>query len=174
MFAQNGGCGYVHRDKGQRLRVNITIISGRRIAVRSDGADVDAAIIVRLFGNANDNARPRQKTQPAVTAGFEPMWNQPMEFETTDHALAVLHFQVEVTKAAAADGVEDAKGAELGRSARREKKVEITADGAIPLRSTRLGYRTLQLWEVSDQMSDGTATPVRAGLLLVHLEMVPM
>ncbi|XP_021921017.1 1-phosphatidylinositol 4,5-bisphosphate phosphodiesterase eta-2-like isoform X2 [Zootermopsis nevadensis] len=141
-FKQNGGCGYVlkpkflcgngdydpdavikHRPSAQ---LKLTIISGQHIPKANqdlEGEVVDPYVTVKIIGHPADEQK--LKTDIIRNNGFNPRWNEEMNFSLKVPELAMVHFIVK-------DSSTTGKDATLGMY-------------ALPFSSMQQGYRHIYL-----------------------------
>uniref|UniRef100_A0A8C4QEF7 Phosphoinositide phospholipase C n=1 Tax=Eptatretus burgeri TaxID=7764 RepID=A0A8C4QEF7_EPTBU len=114
-FRQNGGCGYVlkpaymhskesnfnpedpHSSEGfDPTKLTIKIISGQQLPKckgSKKGSIVDPQVTVEVFGVPEDNQE--KQTSFIENNGFNPFWNEILEFNVTVPSLAMVRFLVE-------------------------------------------------------------------------------
>ncbi|XP_032841190.2 1-phosphatidylinositol 4,5-bisphosphate phosphodiesterase delta-4 isoform X2 [Tyto alba] len=115
LFSQNGGCGYVLKppfmrdeetlfnpsDPGSRegpgpITLTIQVISGQqlpKVANSKDGAVIDPLVRVEIHGVPADQAR--QETKYIENNGFNPRWDETLQFQLHVPELALVRFVVE-------------------------------------------------------------------------------
>jgi len=137
-FRQNGGCGYILKPKflcgdtdydpdavmdyRTSTQLKLTIISGQHIPKANqdiEGEVVDPYVVVKIVGHPAD--AQKFKTEIIYNNGFNPKWNQEMNFSLKVPELAMVHFAVK-------DSSTTSKNALLGMY-------------ALPFSSMRQGYR---------------------------------
>lgn len=141
-FRQNGGCGYVLKPKflcgdvdydpdavmdySTSTHLKLTIISGQHIPKANqdmEGEVVDPYVVVKIVGHPAD--AQKHKTDIIRDNGFNPKWNQEMNFSLKVPELAMVHFTVK-------DCSTTGKDAMLGMF-------------ALPFTSMEQGYRHIYL-----------------------------
>ncbi|NXT40043.1 PLCD4 phosphodiesterase, partial [Pelecanoides urinatrix] len=115
LFSQNGRCGYVLKppfmrdeetlfnpsDPGSRegpgpITLTIQVISGQqlpKVANSKDGAIIDPLVRVEIHGVPADQAY--QETKYIENNGFNPRWNETLQFQLHVPELALVRFVVE-------------------------------------------------------------------------------
>ncbi|XP_077436235.1 1-phosphatidylinositol 4,5-bisphosphate phosphodiesterase delta-4 [Vanacampus margaritifer] len=114
LFGQNGHCGYVLkpsflRDKHttfnpekpqeqpayKPMRLSIQVISGQQLPKvnQKEGSIVDPLVRVEVYGVPQDQAR--EETSYINNNGFNPVWNQTLNFVIHTPDLALIRFEVE-------------------------------------------------------------------------------
>ncbi|NWY51118.1 PLCD4 phosphodiesterase, partial [Chionis minor] len=115
LFSQNGRCGYVIKppfmrdketlfnpsDPGSRegpgpVTLTIQVISGQqlpKVANSKDGAVIDPLVRVEIHGVPADQAR--QETKYIENNGFNPRWDETLQFQLHVPELALVRFVVE-------------------------------------------------------------------------------
>ncbi|NXA22799.1 PLCD4 phosphodiesterase, partial [Ibidorhyncha struthersii] len=115
LFSQNGRCGYVLKppfmrdeetlfnpsDPGSRegpgpITLTIQVISGQqlpKVANSKDGAVIDPLVRVEIHGVPADQAR--QETKYIENNGFNPRWDETLQFQLHVPELALVRFVVE-------------------------------------------------------------------------------
>ncbi|NXJ48257.1 PLCD4 phosphodiesterase, partial [Spizaetus tyrannus] len=115
LFSQNGRCGYVLKppfmrdeetlfnpsDPGSRegpgpITLTIQVISGQqlpKVANTKDGAVIDPLVRVEIHGVPADQAR--QETKYIENNGFNPRWDETLQFQLHVPELALIRFVVE-------------------------------------------------------------------------------
>ncbi|NXJ43494.1 PLCD4 phosphodiesterase, partial [Ciconia maguari] len=115
LFSQNGRCGYVLKppfmrdeetlfnpsDPGSRegpgpITLTIQVISGQqlpKVANSKDGAIIDPLVRVEIHGVPADQAR--QETKYIENNGFNPRWDETLQFQLHVPELALVRFVVE-------------------------------------------------------------------------------
>ncbi len=139
-FRLNGSCGYVLKPEYMRgvgrnppkilRKLKVAVILGSQLpkpANRSSGEIIDPDVVVSIRGITEDTAS--QQTRVIDNNGFSPYWNQTFEFTISNFEMAMLTLRVYD------------QGVLLN--------TEI-AEGAFPLPSLRLGYRSVPLYLTSN------------------------
>ncbi|KAM6986783.1 1-phosphatidylinositol 4,5-bisphosphate phosphodiesterase delta-4-like [Aplochiton taeniatus] len=114
LFGQNGRCGYVLKPEFMRagdtaldpnhpndhesyraLRLSIQVISGQQLPKLSqkEGSIVDPLVRVEIYGVPQDQAK--EETSYIVNNGFNPLWNETLNFIVHVPELALVRFVVE-------------------------------------------------------------------------------
>lgn len=114
LFRQNGGCGYILKPGFMRdgtsgfnpekpedlqghkpLRLSIQVISGQQLPKvnQKEGSIVDPLVRVEVFGVPQDQAR--EETAHIHNNGFNPVWNETLNFVLHTPELALIRFVVE-------------------------------------------------------------------------------
>ncbi|CAB1328387.1 unnamed protein product [Coregonus sp. 'balchen'] len=113
LFSQNGCCGYVlkpdfmrnydffdperpqDRDGYTSLRLSIQVISGQQLPKvnQKEGSIVDPLVRVEIYGVFQDQAK--QETSYIDNNGFNPLWNETLNFIVHVPELALVRFVVE-------------------------------------------------------------------------------
>uniref|UniRef100_A0A8C3XZ74 Phosphoinositide phospholipase C n=1 Tax=Catharus ustulatus TaxID=91951 RepID=A0A8C3XZ74_CATUS len=112
LFSQNGCCGYVlkppfMRDKetlfnpndpstSQKMDLALQVISGQqlpKVANSKEGAIIDPLVRVEVYGVPADQAH--QETKYIENNGFNPRWDETLQFQLHVPELALIRFVVE-------------------------------------------------------------------------------
>ncbi|XP_020488832.2 1-phosphatidylinositol 4,5-bisphosphate phosphodiesterase delta-4 [Labrus bergylta] len=113
LFRQNGCCGFVlkplfMRDantlfspekpeerQGKPLRLSIQVISAQQLPKvnQKEGSIVDPLVRVEIYGVPQDQAR--EETSHINNNGFNPVWNETLNFVIRSPELALVRFEVE-------------------------------------------------------------------------------
>uniref|UniRef100_A0A8C6JSS8 Uncharacterized protein n=1 Tax=Melopsittacus undulatus TaxID=13146 RepID=A0A8C6JSS8_MELUD len=115
LFSQNGRCGYVlkppfmrdketlfnpsdpsSRESSGPITLTIQVISGQqlpKVANRKDGEVIDPLVRVEIHGVPADQAR--QETKYIENNGFNPRWDETLQFQLHVPELALVRFVVE-------------------------------------------------------------------------------
>ncbi|KAM3607652.1 uncharacterized protein V6R79_011356 [Siganus canaliculatus] len=114
LFRQNGGCGYVLKPDFMRdsntqfslekpeeragyrpLRLSIQVISGQQLPKvnQKEGSIVDPLVRVEIYGAPQDQAK--EETNHINNNGFNPLWNETLNFVVHTPELALVRFVVE-------------------------------------------------------------------------------
>nr|XP_057937653.1 1-phosphatidylinositol 4,5-bisphosphate phosphodiesterase delta-4-like [Doryrhamphus excisus] len=114
LFRQNGRCGYVLKPRFMRdintkfnpekpeeqpgykpLRLSIQVISGQQLPKvnQKEGSIVDPLVRVEIYGVPQDQAK--DETSHINNNGFNPVWNQSLNFVIHTPDLALVRFVVE-------------------------------------------------------------------------------
>ncbi|KAG7263448.1 hypothetical protein CRUP_005315, partial [Coryphaenoides rupestris] len=120
LFHQNAGCGYV--------------ISGQQLpkVKQKDGSIVDPLVRVEVYGVPRDTAK--EETSHIQNNGFNPVWNETLNFVVHTPELAMVRFMVE----------------DHDKASRNDFVGQFT----LPFTSIRTGYRHIHLLS-----KDGTSIP---------------
>ncbi|XP_068428822.1 1-phosphatidylinositol 4,5-bisphosphate phosphodiesterase delta-4 [Clinocottus analis] len=153
LFGQNGCCGYVlkpdfMRDantqfspekpkerRGYRpLRLSIQVISGQQLPKvnQKEGSIVDPLVRVEIYGVPQDQAK--EETSHINNNGFNPVWNETLNFVVHAPELALVRFEVE----------------DYDKASRNDFIGQFT----LPFTCIQAGYRHIHLLS-----KDGTAIP---------------
>uniref|UniRef100_A0A8C3AEG7 Phosphoinositide phospholipase C n=1 Tax=Cyclopterus lumpus TaxID=8103 RepID=A0A8C3AEG7_CYCLU len=153
LFGQNGGCGYVlkpdfMRDGSTRfgpekpgerrgyrpLRLSIQVISGQQLPKvnQKEGSIVDPLVRVEIYGVPQDQAK--EETSHINNNGFNPVWNETLNFVVHAPELALVRFEVE----------------DYDKASRNDFIGQLT----LPFACIQAGYRHIHLLS-----KDGTAIP---------------
>ncbi|XP_047456940.1 1-phosphatidylinositol 4,5-bisphosphate phosphodiesterase delta-4 [Mugil cephalus] len=153
LFRQNGGCGYVlkpdfMRDGGAQfspekpeelhgykpLRLSIQVISGQQLPKvnQKEGSIVDPLVRVEIYGVSQDQAK--EETSHINNNGFNPVWDETLNFVINAPELALVRFVVE----------------DYDKASRNDFIGQFT----LPFRCIQPGYRHIHLLS-----KDGTAIP---------------
>ncbi|XP_037136759.1 1-phosphatidylinositol 4,5-bisphosphate phosphodiesterase delta-4 [Syngnathus acus] len=153
LFRQNAHCGYVLkpsflRDNRTRfnpekpqeqpgykpMRLSIQVISGQQLPKvnQKEGSIVDPLVRVEVYGVAQDQAK--EETSHINNNGFNPVWNQTLNFVIHTPDLALIRFVVEDYD--------------------KTSKNDFIGQYTLPFRSMQAGYRHIHLLS-----KDGTAVP---------------
>uniref|UniRef100_A0A7N5ZSK0 Phosphoinositide phospholipase C n=1 Tax=Anabas testudineus TaxID=64144 RepID=A0A7N5ZSK0_ANATE len=114
LFRQNGGCGYVLKPDFMRdgntqfspekpeerpdykpLRLSIQVISGQQLPKvnQKEGSIVDPLVRVEIYGVPQDQAK--EETSHINNNGFNPVWNETLNFILHTPELTLVRFVVE-------------------------------------------------------------------------------
>ncbi|XP_037646762.1 1-phosphatidylinositol 4,5-bisphosphate phosphodiesterase delta-4-like isoform X2 [Sebastes umbrosus] len=114
LFGQNGGCGYVLKPAFMRdgntqfspekpeerpgykpLRLSIQVISGQQLPKvnQKEGSIVDPLVRVEIYGVPQDQAK--EETSHINNNGFNPVWNETLNFVIHVPELVLVRFEVE-------------------------------------------------------------------------------
>ncbi|RVE58468.1 hypothetical protein OJAV_G00209410 [Oryzias javanicus] len=114
LFKQNGGCGYVlkpifmrngstqfspekpeERPSYKPQRLSIQVISGQQLPKvnQKEGSIVDPLVRVEIYGVPQDQAK--EETSHINNNGFNPVWNETLNFVIHTPELALVRFVVE-------------------------------------------------------------------------------
>ncbi|KAM6955608.1 1-phosphatidylinositol 4,5-bisphosphate phosphodiesterase delta-4-like [Lycodopsis pacificus] len=114
LFRQNGCCGYVLKPDFMRdgstqfgpekpkerqgykpLRLSIQVISGQQLPKvnQKEGSIVDPLVRVEIYGVPQDQAK--EETSHINNNGFNPVWNETLNFVVHAPELALVRFEVE-------------------------------------------------------------------------------
>ncbi|XP_039252876.2 1-phosphatidylinositol 4,5-bisphosphate phosphodiesterase delta-1-like isoform X1 [Styela clava] len=152
-FRQNGRCGYILKPEYMRSltdditrethgetakHLKITVIRGFRIPVDLQDGDVSLQIDVSVTGDTEDVAKER--TRIVKTNGYNPVWNDDVEFLVRIPSLAMVWFVI------------------------RDEDSDKIAQFVLPLSSVGQGYRTVHLLD-----KDGTPMRSTSLLLYVSV-----
>jgi phosphatidylinositol phospholipase C delta len=159
-FRQNGGSGYILKPKflcgdedydpdavmdcRTSTQLKLTVISGQHIPKANqdiEGEVVDPYVVVKIVGHPAD--AQTVKTEIISNNGFNPKWNQEMNFSLKVPELAMVHFAVK-------DSSTTGKNAVLGMY-------------ALPFTSMRQGYRHIYLMDYMRNL-------VSPATLFVHVD----
>lgn len=153
LFGQNGSCGYVLKPDFMRdgntqfspeksaerqgykpLRLSIQVISGQQLPKvnQKEGSIVDPLVRVEIFGVPQDQAK--EETSHINNNGFNPVWNETLNFVIHTPELALVRFEVE----------------DYDKASRNDFMGQFT----LPFTSIQPGYRHIHLLS-----KDGTAIP---------------
>lgn len=153
LFAQNGCCGYVLKpdfmrdvntkfspDKPEErrdytpLRLSIQVISGQQLPKvnQKEGSIVDPLVRVEIYGVQQDQAK--DETSHINNNGFNPVWNETLNFIIHTPELALVRFVVE----------------DYDKASRNDFIGQFT----LPFTCIQTGYRHIHLLS-----KDGTAIP---------------
>ncbi|KAM9850436.1 1-phosphatidylinositol 4,5-bisphosphate phosphodiesterase delta-4-like [Aulostomus maculatus] len=153
LFGQNGCCGYVlkpdflrdadtqfspEKPEEQRgykpLRLSIQVISGQQLPKvnQKEGSIVDPLVRVEIFGVPQDQAK--EETSHINNNGFNPVWNETLNFVVHTPELALVRFVVE----------------DYDKASRNDFIGQFT----LPFTCIQAGYRHIHLLS-----KDGTAIP---------------
>ncbi|CDQ57295.1 unnamed protein product [Oncorhynchus mykiss] len=153
LFSQNGCCGYVLKPDFMRnddsfdperpqdrngytsLRLSIQVISGQQLPKvnHKEGSIVDPLVRVEIYGVFQDQAK--QETSYIDNNGFNPLWNETLNFIVHVPELALVRFVVE----------------DYDKSSRNDFMGQFT----VPFTCIQPGYRHIHLLS-----KDGTAIPL--------------
>ncbi|XP_070999721.1 1-phosphatidylinositol 4,5-bisphosphate phosphodiesterase delta-4-like [Oncorhynchus clarkii lewisi] len=153
LFNQNGCCGYVLKPDFMRnddsfdperpqdrngytsLRLSIQVISGQQLPKvnHKEGSIVDPLVRVEIYGVFQDQAK--QETSYIDNNGFNPLWNETLNFIVHVPELALVRFVVE----------------DYDKSSRNDFMGQFT----VPFTCIQPGYRHIHLLS-----KDGTAIPL--------------
>uniref|UniRef100_A0AAY4C080 Phosphoinositide phospholipase C n=1 Tax=Denticeps clupeoides TaxID=299321 RepID=A0AAY4C080_9TELE len=160
-FRQNGSCGYILKPDFLRKpesnfdperpqdfegyhpqRLLIRVISGQQLPKLSkkEGSIVDPLVKVEIYGVPQDQAK--QETRHIDNNGFNPIWNETLEFAIHTPDLAIVRFVVE----------------DYDKASRND----FVGQYALPFKSIQPGYRHIHLLS-----KDGTSIPPSS--LFVHI-----
>ncbi|XP_062420805.1 1-phosphatidylinositol 4,5-bisphosphate phosphodiesterase delta-4 isoform X1 [Pungitius pungitius] len=161
LFGQNGSCGYVLKPDFLRdgatpfspekprelpgykpLRLSIQVISGQQLPKvnQKEGSIVDPLVRVEIFGVPLDQAK--EETSHINNNGFNPVWNETLNFVIHTPHLALVRFEVE----------------DYDKASRNDFMGQFT----LPFTCIQAGYRHIHLLS-----KDGTAIPPSS--LFVHI-----
>ncbi|XP_055360784.1 1-phosphatidylinositol 4,5-bisphosphate phosphodiesterase delta-4 [Betta splendens] len=153
LFRQNGCCGYVIKPDFMRdsstlfspekpeeqqnyrpLRLSIQVISGQQLPKvnQKEGSIVDPLVRVEIYGLPQDQAR--EETSHINNNGFNPVWNETLNFILHTPKLALVRFVVE----------------DYDKASRNDFMGQLT----LPFTCIQAGYRHIHLLS-----KDGTAIP---------------
>lgn len=153
LFRQNGGCGFVLKPEFMRdsesefspdrpeeregyrpLRLSIQVISGQQLPKvnQKEGSIVDPLVRVEVYGVPRDQAR--EETKYINNNGFNPVWDETLNFVVHVPELALVRFVVE----------------DYDKASRNDFIGQFT----LPFTSIQAGYRHIHLLS-----KDGTAIP---------------
>ncbi|KAK5890780.1 hypothetical protein CesoFtcFv8_014266 [Champsocephalus esox] len=153
LFAQNAGCGYVLKPAFMRdgntqfspekpeerpgytpMRLSIQVISGQQLPKvnQKEGSIVDPLVRVEIYGVPQDQAK--EETSHINNNGFNPVWNETLNFVIHTPELALVRFEVE----------------DYDKTSRNDFMGQFT----LPFTSIQAGYRHIHLLS-----KDGTAIP---------------
>ncbi|KAM4608994.1 1-phosphatidylinositol 4,5-bisphosphate phosphodiesterase delta-4 [Polymixia lowei] len=153
LFGQNGRCGYVikpdfmrvgnaafdpekpeERDGYKPLRLSIQVVSGQQLPKvnQKEGSIVDPLVRVEVYGVPQDQAK--EETSHIQNNGFNPVWNETLNFVVHMPELALVRFVVE----------------DYDKASRNDFIGQFT----LPFTSIQAGYRHIHLLS-----KDGTAIP---------------
>ncbi|XP_038862618.1 1-phosphatidylinositol 4,5-bisphosphate phosphodiesterase delta-4-like [Salvelinus namaycush] len=153
LFSQNGCCGYVLKPDFMRnddsfdperpqdrngytsLRLSIQVISGQQLPKvnQKEGSIVDPLVRVEIYGVFQDQAK--QETSYIDNNGFNPLWNETLNFIVHVPELALVRFVVE----------------DYDKASRNDFMGQFT----VPFTCIQPGYRHIHLLS-----KDGTAIPL--------------
>ncbi|XP_035606166.1 1-phosphatidylinositol 4,5-bisphosphate phosphodiesterase delta-4-like isoform X1 [Oncorhynchus keta] len=153
LFSQNGCCGYVLKPDFMRnddsfdperpqdrngytsIRLSIQVISGQQLPKvnHKEGSIVDPLVRVEIYGVFQDQAK--QETSYIDNNGFNPLWNETLNFIVHVPELALVRFVVE----------------DYDKSSRNDFMGQFT----VPFTCIQPGYRHIHLLS-----KDGTAIPL--------------
>ncbi|XP_028981674.1 1-phosphatidylinositol 4,5-bisphosphate phosphodiesterase delta-4 [Esox lucius] len=153
LFHQNGCCGYVlkpdfmrndssfdperpeEREGYKPLRLSIQVISGQQLPKlnQKEGSIVDPLVRVEIYGVSKDQAK--QETSYIHNNGFNPLWNETLNFIIHVPELALVRFVVE----------------DYDKASRNDFVGQFT----VPFTCIQPGYRHIHLLS-----KDGTALPL--------------
>jgi len=102
-FRDNGGSGYILKPKymiddsakPQTKTLKIKVLSGQQLpkpAQSSKGEVIDPYVEIEIIGNDADSTKLKTKT--VQDNGFNPAWDQELEFTLTDSELALINITV--------------------------------------------------------------------------------
>lgn len=153
LFRQNGGCGFVLKPDFMRdastvfsperpeetpgyrpLRLSIQVISGQQLPKvnQKEGSIVDPLVRVEVYGVPRDQTK--EETSHINNNGFNPVWNETLNFVVHVPELALVRFVVE----------------DYDKASRNDFIGQFT----LPFTSLQAGYRHIHLLS-----KDGTAIP---------------
>ncbi|XP_072315914.1 1-phosphatidylinositol 4,5-bisphosphate phosphodiesterase delta-4-like [Eucyclogobius newberryi] len=153
LFRQNGGCGFVLKPDFMRksdsefspdrpesrpgpgpLRLSVQVISGQQFPKvnQKQGSIVDPLVRVEVYGVPKDQGR--EETSYIVNNGFNPVWNETLNFVVHAPELALVRFVVE----------------DYDKASRND----FIGQFALPFASLQPGYRHVHLLS-----KDGTPIP---------------
>ncbi|CAL8240638.1 unnamed protein product [Merluccius merluccius] len=153
LFNQNAGCGYVLKPVFMRsgdltfdpetpqersdyapLRLSIQVISGQQLPKvnQKEGSIVDPLVRVEIYGVPQDLAK--EETSHIQNNGFNPVWNETLNFVVHTPELALVRFVVEDHDTASRN--------------------DFVGQFTLPFASMRTGYRHVHLLS-----KDGTSIP---------------
>ncbi|XP_075961741.1 1-phosphatidylinositol 4,5-bisphosphate phosphodiesterase delta-4 isoform X1 [Anarhichas minor] len=153
LFGQNGCCGYVLKPDFMRdsstqfgpekpkerqgykpLRLYIQVISGQQLPKvnQKEGSIVDPLVRVEIYGVPQDQAK--EETSHINNNGFNPVWNETLNFVVHAPELALVRFEVE----------------DYDKASRNDFIGQFT----LPFTCIQAGYRHIHLLS-----KDGTAIP---------------
>lgn len=153
LFRQNAGCGYVLKPDFMRdgnslfnperpedyqaykpLRLSIQVISGQQLPKvnQKEGSIVDPLVRVEVYGVPKDQAK--EETAHIQNNGFNPVWNETLNFVVHTPELALVRFVVE----------------DYDKASRNDFIGQFT----LPFKCMQTGYRHIHLLS-----KDGTAIP---------------
>ncbi|KAM8855246.1 1-phosphatidylinositol 4,5-bisphosphate phosphodiesterase delta-4 isoform 2-T2 [Spinachia spinachia] len=153
LFGQNGCCGYVLKPDFMRdantqfgpekpkelpgykpLRLSIQVISGQQLPKvnQKEGSIVDPLVRVEIYGVPQDQAK--EETSHINNNGFNPVWNETLNFVIHAPKLALVRFEVE----------------DYDKASRNDFMGQFT----LPFTCIQAGYRHIHLLS-----KDGTAIP---------------
>uniref|UniRef100_G3NDC5 Phosphoinositide phospholipase C n=1 Tax=Gasterosteus aculeatus aculeatus TaxID=481459 RepID=G3NDC5_GASAC len=153
LFGQNGCCGYVLKPDFMRdantqfgpekpkelrgykpLRLSIQVISGQQLPKvnQKEGSIVDPLVRVEIYGVPQDQAK--EETSHINNNGFNPVWNETLNFVIHAPDLALVRFEVE----------------DYDKASRNDFIGQFT----LPFTCIQAGYRHIHLLS-----KDGTAIP---------------
>ncbi|KAM7407825.1 hypothetical protein PAMA_003540 [Pampus argenteus] len=153
LFRQNGCCGYVlkpdfmrdgntqfspekpeERQDYKPLRLSIQVISGQQLPKvnQKEGSIVDPLVRVEIYGVPQDQAK--EETSHINNNGFNPVWNETLNFVIHTPELALVRFVVE----------------DYDKASRNDFMGQFT----LPFTCIQAGYRHIHLLS-----KDGTAIP---------------
>uniref|UniRef100_A0A8C5BWM8 Phosphoinositide phospholipase C n=1 Tax=Gadus morhua TaxID=8049 RepID=A0A8C5BWM8_GADMO len=153
LFHQNAGCGYVLKPGFMRdselpfdpetpqehsgyapLRLSIQILSGQQLPKvnQKEGSIIDPLVRVEVYGVPQDLAK--EETSHIQNNGFNPVWNETLNFIVHNPGLALVRFVVE----------------DHDKASRNDFVGQFT----LPFTSIRPGYRHIHLLS-----KDGTSIP---------------
>ncbi|XP_010781293.1 1-phosphatidylinositol 4,5-bisphosphate phosphodiesterase delta-4-like [Notothenia coriiceps] len=153
LFAQNAGCGYILKPAFMRdgnthfspekyeerpgytpMRLSIQVISGQQLPKvnQKEGSIVDPLVRVEIYGVPQDQAK--EETSHINNNGFNPVWNETLNFVIHTPELALVRFEVE----------------DYDKTSRNDFMGQFT----LPFTSIQAGYRHIHLLS-----KDGTAIP---------------
>ncbi|XP_053184098.1 1-phosphatidylinositol 4,5-bisphosphate phosphodiesterase delta-4 [Scomber japonicus] len=161
LFRQNGCCGYVlkpdfmrdgntqfspekpeERQNGKPLRLSFQVISGQQLPKvnQKEGSIVDPLVRVEIYGVPQDQAK--EETTHINNNGFNPVWNETLNFVVRTPELALVRFVVE----------------DYDKASRNDFMGQFT----LPFTCIQTGYRHIHLLS-----KDGTAIPQAS--LFIHI-----
>ncbi|XP_066543355.1 1-phosphatidylinositol 4,5-bisphosphate phosphodiesterase delta-4 isoform X2 [Amia ocellicauda] len=161
LFSQNGRCGYIlkptfmrsseerfdpenphDRDGYRPLRLSIQVISGQQLPKvnMKEGSIVDPLVRVEIHGAPLDQAK--QETKYIDNNGFNPVWNETLQFRVHVPELALVRFVVEDYD--------------------KTSKNDFVGQYTLPFMCIQQGYRHIHLLS-----KDGTSIPPSS--LFVHI-----
>uniref|UniRef100_A0A8C5BML0 Phosphoinositide phospholipase C n=1 Tax=Gadus morhua TaxID=8049 RepID=A0A8C5BML0_GADMO len=164
LFHQNAGCGYVLKPGFMRdselpfdpetpqehsgyapLRLSIQILSGQQLPKvnQKEGSIIDPLVRVEVYGVPQDLAK--EETSHIQNNGFNPVWNETLNFIVHNPGLALVRFVVE----------------DHDKASRNDFVGQFT----LPFTSIRPGYRHIHLLS-----KDGTSIPPASLFVNVRIE----